>query len=355
MRDNVTILYRYGVKGLSSIVVKKDEDTQEYVCRTNIFGDVIAIYNTDGDLQCKYNYDAWGNHRIGNARNELICDSATGVIATGYENHIAILNPIRYRGYYYDTETGWFWLSSRYYSPELCRFISPDSVDYLDPSSINGLNLYSYCMNDPINYADPSGHIAISTLILCGLALVGMGLTIGGVASDNNVMTAIGLTMVAVPALISGVGALFSGATYLSIIGGVTTVAGIGTGVFATAEYQEAFTGNNWMLDAGMSEEWYNGLMLATAAIATAGTIATGVLTSVGNAATPNQMMNSFNKHPNRWKTVKELVEPGRGANKGGISTYSNYINKWNGSKLGIHKIIRGGRFIHGPHFHPWF
>ena len=325
------------------------------MCRTNILGDVIAIYDTEGDLQCKYNYDAWGNHRVGNARNELIYDSATGVIALGYENHIAILNPIRYRGYYYDTETGWFWLSSRYYSPELCRFISPDSVDYLDPSSINGLNLYSYCMNDPINYADPSGHIAISTLILCGLALVGMGLTIGGVASDNNVMTAIGLTMVAVPALISGVGALFSGATYLSIIGGVTTVAGIGTGVFATAEYQEAFTGNNWMLDAGMSEEWYNGLMLATAAIATAGTIATGVLTSVGNAATPNQMMNSFNKHPNRWKTVKELVEPGRGANKGGISTYSNYINKWNGSKLGIHKIIRGGRFIHGPHFHPWF
>ena len=216
---------------------------------------MIAIYNTEGDLQCKYNYDAWGNHRVGNARNELIYDSATGVIATGYENHIAILNPIRYRGYYYDIETGWFWLSSRYYSPELCRFISPDSVDYLDPSSINGLNLYSYCMNDPINYADPSGHIAISTLILCGLALVGMGLTIGGVASDNNVMTAIGLTMVAVPALISGVGALFSGATYLSIIGGVTTVAGIGTGVFATAEYQEAFTGNNWMLDAGMSEE----------------------------------------------------------------------------------------------------
>ena len=210
-------------------------------------------------------------------------------------------------------------------------------------------------MNDPISYCDPSGHIAISILILCGLALVGMGLTIGGVASDNSVMTAIGLTMVAVPALISGIVALFSGATYLSIIGGVTTVAGIGTGVFATAEYQEAFTGNNWMLDAGMSEEWYNGLMLATAAIATAGTIATGVLTSVGKAATPNQMMNSFNKHPNRWKTVKELVEPGRGANKGGISTYSNYINKWNGSKLGIHKIIRGGRFIHGPHFHPWF
>ena len=61
-------------------------------------------------MQCKYNYDAWGNHRVGNARNELIYDSATGVIATGYENHIAILNPIRYRGYYYDTETGLYYL-----------------------------------------------------------------------------------------------------------------------------------------------------------------------------------------------------------------------------------------------------
>ena len=215
--------------------------------------------------------------------------------------------------------------------------------------------MYAYCGNDPINYADPSGHIAILTLILCGLALVGMGLTIGGVASDNNVMTAIGLTMVAVPALISGVGAVFSGATYLSIIGGVTAGAGAFTGAFAVAEYQEAFTGNNWIMDTtGMSEEWYNVLMLATAAVATAGTIATGVLTSIGNAATPNQMMNSFQNHPNRWKTVKELVEPGRGTNKGGISTYSNYINKWTGSKYGVHKIVRGGKYIHGPHFHPW-
>ena len=124
--------------------------------------------------------------------------------------------------------------------------------------------------------------------------------------------------MVAVPALISGVGALFSGATYLSIIGGATTLAGIGTGIFASSEYQEAFTGNNWMLDAGMREEWYNGLMITIATLATAGTIATGVLTSIGNAATPNQMMNSFQNNPNRWKTVKELVEPGKGKYKGG-------------------------------------
>ena len=53
-------------------------------------------------------------------------------------------------------ETSLFWLSLRYYSPELCRFISPDDVDYLDPTSINGLNLYCYCMNNPVNYIQSS-------------------------------------------------------------------------------------------------------------------------------------------------------------------------------------------------------
>ena len=135
---------------------------------------MIAIYNTEGDLQCKYNYDAWGNHRIGNARNELIYDSATGVIAAGYENHIAILNPIRYRGYYYDIETQLFYCNSRYYSPELCRWISPDSIEYLDPENINGLNLYAYANNNPSMYYDPSGHSAILIGLIIG-ALIGFG------------------------------------------------------------------------------------------------------------------------------------------------------------------------------------
>ena len=138
---------------------------------------MIAIYNTEGDLQCKYNYNAWGNHRIGNARNELIYDSATGVIAMGYENHIAILNPIRYRGYYYDNETGLYYLQSRYYDATLCRFLNRDNVEYLSPNSINGLNLYCYCGNDPNNKYDPSGHSAI---LICMLIGFGVGTLIGG-------------------------------------------------------------------------------------------------------------------------------------------------------------------------------
>ena len=143
---------------------------------------MIAIYNTEGDLQCKYNYDAWGNHRIGNARNELIYDSATGVIATGYESHIAILNPIRYRGYYYDTETGLYYLQSRYYDATLCRFLNRDNVNYLEPESIHGLNLYAYCNNNPVMFADPSGHFAIIPFLI-GLGISTLiGAIVGGVS-----------------------------------------------------------------------------------------------------------------------------------------------------------------------------
>ncbi|MGM9900333.1 MAG: RHS repeat-associated core domain-containing protein [Bacilli bacterium] len=66
----------------------------------------------------------------------------------------------------YDVETQLYWLSSRYYSPELCRFISPDDVEYLDPESVNGLNLYCYCMNNPIMYVDPTGHFAIFSFLI---------------------------------------------------------------------------------------------------------------------------------------------------------------------------------------------
>ncbi len=74
-------------------------------------------------------------------------------------NGIAAKNPIRYRGYYYDEDTKLYYLNARYYSPEWRRFISPDDTAYLDPESVNGLNLYAYCNNDPVNYADPSGHL----------------------------------------------------------------------------------------------------------------------------------------------------------------------------------------------------
>ena len=183
---------------------------------------MIAIYNTEGDLQCKYNYDAWGNHRVGNARNELIYDSATGVIATGYESHIAILNPIRYRGYYYDTETGPYYLQSRYYDATLCRFLNRDNVNYLEPESIHGLNLYAYCNNNPVIFADPSGNSVIAILlILAAATFIGAGLGVKKAASEGKkgwslvkdviLCAAIGL---AVGGAFVSLGAVFTGAIF---------------------------------------------------------------------------------------------------------------------------------------------
>ena len=78
---------------------------------------------------------------------------------------IGNVNPFRYRGYYYDTETGLYYLQTRYYDPVICRFISRDSIEYADPESINGLNLYAYCGNNPVMNVDPNGTLVISFIV----------------------------------------------------------------------------------------------------------------------------------------------------------------------------------------------
>ena len=67
------------------------------------------------------------------------------------------IEPFRYRSYYYDTETGLYFLKTRYYDPETGRFITIDDISYLAPDTINGLNLYAYCGNNPVMNVDPKG------------------------------------------------------------------------------------------------------------------------------------------------------------------------------------------------------
>ncbi len=98
---------------------------------------VTAIYDINGNFKVRYLYDAWGNCTISSETTDTALANA---------------NPIRYRGYY-DSNTGLYYLNARYYSPKWRRFISPDSTEYIDPESVNGLNLYCYCGNDP--FASP--------------------------------------------------------------------------------------------------------------------------------------------------------------------------------------------------------
>ncbi len=91
--------------------------------------------------------------------NDDVCRHITGFI---------------YRGYYYDIETGFYYLQSRYYDPALGRFISADDISYLDPESIIGFNLYSYCGNNPIFYIDPEGNsVLVILLFMAATTIIG--------------------------------------------------------------------------------------------------------------------------------------------------------------------------------------
>ena len=71
---------------------------------------------------------------------------------------VGAVNPFRYRGYYYDVETGWYYLNARYYDPNVGRFLSPDVILGAN-GGLQGYNLFAYCNNNPVMFADPSGNI----------------------------------------------------------------------------------------------------------------------------------------------------------------------------------------------------
>ncbi len=143
--NNTIIHYLYNSTGIIGFAYKSNNQEAIYTYRKNLFGDIIGIYDANNTCVASYAYDAYGKCSILSATNTTIANA----------------NPFRYRGYYYDVETGLYYCNARYYSPELCRWISPDSTDYLDPESIHGLNLYAYCKNNPIMYVDPSGNLGI--------------------------------------------------------------------------------------------------------------------------------------------------------------------------------------------------
>ena len=163
----------------------------KYCYQKDLQGNIIGIIDNAGQVVVQYKYDAWGMPR------------GTTTVSTEYST-IASLNPFRYRGYIYDSETGFYYLQSRYYDPETCRFLNMDSVDYADPEMLNGLNLYAYGLNNPVMYVDPTGHMpewaswvlwgvtiagfALATVATCG-AFGAVGVTIGAAVLTGGVIS----------------------------------------------------------------------------------------------------------------------------------------------------------------------
>ena len=118
-----------------------------------------------GSTNISYTYDPWG---------KIISSSGT----------LADINPLRYRGYYYDSETGFYYLQSRYYDPEIGRFINADSYASTDATGLLSTNMFAYCENDPVNKSDPSGE-AFSLITIAVGATVGALVNAAGTAAAN--------------------------------------------------------------------------------------------------------------------------------------------------------------------------
>ncbi|MBP3292105.1 MAG: RHS repeat-associated core domain-containing protein [Clostridia bacterium] len=130
-----TITYLYDSNNIVGMVL----NGATYYFHRNIQGDVVGVYDSTGAKVVGFKYDAFGRCTVsGNTTLAQWCK-------------------IRYRGYYFDNETGFYWVQTRYYNPEWCRWISPDKITYIAPKNVHGINLYSYCGNDPINLVDPTG------------------------------------------------------------------------------------------------------------------------------------------------------------------------------------------------------
>ena len=187
------IVYSYDASGYPiSMTYRTSTDAataaEVYFLATNLQGDVTYIYDIDGNRVVTYNYDAWGNIL-----------SITGTKATT----IGRYNPFRYRGYYYDNETGFYYLNSRYYDPSSGRFLTADGQ--LNDGLL-GYNLFAYCENNPVMGYDPIGEwnwggviaglgIIAATIIV--VATCGVGTGIGAVVAAAAITTGVTMTYAA--------------------------------------------------------------------------------------------------------------------------------------------------------------
>ena len=182
---NNTIYLEYDSTG-SPFLISYNGSHYYYIL--NGQGDVIALIDNTGNTVVEYTYDPWGQ-----------ITSITGTLA----GTLGQANPLRYRGYYYDSETGFYYVSSRYYDPEIGRWISADGEISDVGGNVLGYNLFAYCFNNPVNMDDPTGQwpkwvgkaiavVAVAAVVVAAVAVTvstfGAG-SVAGVAAISAAVT----------------------------------------------------------------------------------------------------------------------------------------------------------------------
>ena len=233
--DGNTLQFIYSTTGAPLAVIYNDE---YYYYLTNIQGDVIALLDTDATTVVTYTYDAWGNVTVSGPMDD----------------DLGIHNPLRYRGYVYDEETQLYYLQSRYYNPELGRFINADGISYLGADgSVVSYNLFAYCGNNPVTTYDPSGHLGISLLVGLGIAFV-----VGSVSSAVSQGVQYGWENINY--LQAGIDGLFAVAstalayTGIGLPGSILAGAGLGFAQYAvdSAVFHDDFTWSGAIIATGL-------------------------------------------------------------------------------------------------------
>ena len=175
--DGHTMYFTYDASGVPLTMVYNGN---KFYYVTNLQGDVISIINGNGEEFVHYTYDAWGKI----------------LSVEGSATNLRFYNPLRYRGYVYDEETGFYYVSSRYYDPEIGRWINADTTDVLSlPYYHPGqYNLFSYCNNNPVNDRDDDGQLSWLAKIAIGAAAIAVGVGVTALTGGA-----------ALPALVAGV------------------------------------------------------------------------------------------------------------------------------------------------------
>ena len=211
--DNGLLIYADTPSGSMTFFYENDSvagykyGPEYYYYIKNLQGDIIGVIDKNCNLLYQYEYDAWGNHTVLDAQGNTISPAAS---------HIANSNPLRYRGYFFDTETGFYYLLSRYYDPATCRFINADGYIKTPGSTILATNMFSYCENNPIIRIDPTGEWSLIDDFIAG--------TVGAVVGFVSQVVSDVVTSVSTGSLQLSSWETYVGSTVGGFMGGVATL-----------------------------------------------------------------------------------------------------------------------------------